>query len=395
VITHWLFWTFLALGVPAFWLLPARHRLGFLAALSFTYLLYLAPGGTVALAAWTIGYFLLVPRLVRSSARGRFMPVLVLAPLAYLAYFKYLPELIDAVSPEPVLAGFAVPLGISYFTFKLIHYAVEVSRGRLRAHDFAEFACYMFLVPIYSAGPIERFDHFLGNREQDWRLQSTAEGLTRIAHGLIKKFVIANLVLLPLYGNVGDGGALLERLSELPSWKVWGFCVITFLYTYLDFSAYSDIAIGASRLFGLRIMENFDWPILAQNISIFWRRWHMTLAGWCQNYVYMPSIGLTRNPYLATYVTFGAIGLWHSASFGWLAWGIYHATGISVYGLWSRERRRRKWRGLDHPAGRWVGIFLTMAFVSGGSALTAIDGHGGPWDTLRVLCKLAMIDLAV
>ncbi len=395
MITDWLFWAFLALAVPIFWLLPPRHRLGFLAAVSFLYLLRLEPRGTLALAAWTIAFYRLVPRLVRSNARRALLPAFVLAPLAYLAYFKYLPALIEAVSPEPVLARVAVPLGISYFTFKLIHYAIEVSRGNLKGHDFTEFACYIFLVPIFSAGPIERFDHFLANREPEWRLQSTAEGLTRIVHGLVKKFVIANLLLLPLYGGVPDGAVLLERLGELPAWKVWGFCVLSFLYLYLDFSAYSDIAIGASRLFGLRIMENFHWPILAQNISIFWRRWHMTLAGWCQNYVYMPTIGLTRNPYLATYVTFAVIGIWHSASLGWLAWGLYHATGISVYGFWSRERRRRKWRGLDRPALRWAGVPLTIAFVSGGSALTAVDGHGGPWDMLRVLAKLATIDLPV
>src|SRR5690606_12379997 len=240
------------------------------------------------------------------------------------------------------------------------------------------FACYVFLLPIFTAGPIERSDHCLAARESAGRLAATAEGLTRIAHGLIKKFVIGNPVLLPPNAGATDARIVLQRLTALPPRKVAGFCALTFLYRYLDFSAYSDIAIGASRLFGLRIMENFNWPILAQNIGAFWKRWHMTLAGWCQSYVYMPTIGLTRNPYVATYATFAAIGLWHSASFGWLAWGLYHATGLSVYGYWNRERRRRKWRGLDRPGWRWVGVPVTLAFVSAGSSLTALEGHGGP-----------------
>lgn len=393
MITDWIFWLFLAIGVPVFWALKAPYRLPFLGALSFAYLIRLEPWSILALAAWTVAFYRLVPLIAKQGRSRRLLPLLVLAVLGYLAYFKYLPRLLAAVSPEPMLAHVAVPLGISYFTFKLIHYAIEVSRGNIRGHSFGEFACYIFLLPIFTAGPIERFDHFLAQREQHWQLQSTAEGLTRIAHGLIKKFVIGNLLLFPLFGSVTNGGELLERLSELPTYKLWGFCILTFLYLYLDFSAYSDIAIGASRLFGLRIMENFNWPILAQNISLFWKRWHMTLAGWCQSYVYMPTIGLTRNPYVATYATFAAIGLWHSASVGWLAWGLYHATGISVYGYWNRERRRRKWRGLDRPGWRWLGVPITFAFVSAGSALTALDAHGGPLDMLRVLAKLAFVEL--
>jgi alginate O-acetyltransferase complex protein AlgI len=164
---------------------------------------------------------------------------------------------------------------------------------------------------------------------------------------------------------------------------------------YLDFSAYSDIAIGSSQLFGIRIMENFNWPIFAENISVFWKRWHMTLSGWCQTYIYLPVIGLTRNPYVATYLTFIAIGLWHSGTTGALAWGLYHGTGISVFGYWNRYRRRRKWRGLDRPYGKCLSIPLTFSFVSAGSVFFATDGVASPYGVLRVFAKLIFIDLPV
>lgn len=386
------FWGFLVLGVPAYWSSPDRYRLALLSALSIGYLVRLEPVGTSVLLGLTALVYLVSPTGPNVPARTWIVPTLVIGLLGYLAYFKYVPRLLAAVSGEPALAQVAMPLGISYFTFKLVHYVVERSRGTLGTHDVWTFCSYIVLVPIFSAGPIERFDHYLGHREAAWRAQSAAEGMTRIAHGLIKKFLIADLVVLPLLASVRSGGELAASLPDLPTWKVWAFCVRSFLYLYLDFSAYSDVAIGASRLFGLSIMENFNWPIVAPNISDFWKRWHMTLAGWCQSYVYMPTIGLTRNPYVATYATFLAIGAWHAASSGWLLWGLYHATGISIYGTWSRVCRRRKWRGLDRPGLRWVGMAATFAFVAAGASLTATDGQG-PWAALRVLAKLLFIDL--
>jgi alginate O-acetyltransferase complex protein AlgI len=393
MVTDLWFWAFLIVGVPVYWLVAARYRAAVLGIMSVAYLMRLDTPATMALLAWTVLVYAVAPAGTATRPRSLVVPGLVLSLLGYLAYFKYVPRLLAAVAAEPFVAHVAMPLGISYFTFKLIHYVIERARGNLAPHGFWDFVSYIALVPIFTAGPIERFDHYLSRREDAWRAQSAAEGATRIAHGLIKKFLIANLVLLPLLSSVRDGGELLQDLSRLPTWKVWAFCVRSFLYLYLDFSAYSDIAIGASRLFGLNILENFNWPVLASNISEFWKRWHMTLAGWCQSYVYMPTIGLTRNPYVATYATFLAIGLWHSASPGWILWGLYHATGISVYGTWSRVRRRRKWRGLDRPATRWMGVAATFAFVSAGAALTSVDGHGGVYASLRVLAKLLFIDL--
>jgi alginate O-acetyltransferase complex protein AlgI len=393
MITDPFYWILLGLSIPVFWLLPPRHRYGFLAAASFLYLMTLEPSGVLALSALSLGVFLLAPMARHGGRRSWIIPGVVLGLLVYLAYFKYIPRILADLGPGHSAAKLIIPLGISYFTFKLIHYVIEVKRNNLQTHSPADFLCYVFLVPIFTAGPIERFDHFLKEREVCWQHEFATEGLRRIIHGLVKKLVLANLVLVQLYGPVNDGAGLIQQLSQLDPWQVWWFSLLTFLYMYLDFSAYSDIAIGSSRLFGIRIMENFNWPVFADNISIFWKRWHMTLAGWCQSYIYLPVLGLTRNPYIATYLTFVAIGLWHSGSIAWLIWGLFHATGISVYGFWNRYRRRRKWRGLNRPYGKVVAIPLTLAFVSTGSAIVSVDGHGGPYDILRVVVKLTGFDL--
>lgn len=252
------FWAFLIGGVPLYWAIADRYRLTALGLLSVTYLVRLEPVGTAALLLWTGLVYVLAPVGRNAPARSWIVPGLVLSLLAYLAYFKYVPRLLAAVASEPVIARVAMPIGISYFTFKLIHYVVERARGNIGPHDVFDFVSYIMLVPIFSAGPIERFDHYLSRRESAWRAQSAAEGVTRIAHGLVKKFLVADLLVLPLLASVRDGGELLLDLSHLPTWKVWAFCVRSFLYLYLDFSAYSDIAIGASRLFGLNILENFN-----------------------------------------------------------------------------------------------------------------------------------------
>ena len=391
-VTFWeMFPRILVPAVCVFWVIPQRFRMPFLTLVSFTFLAMLRPYSVLTLLGWSLAFYLLIP-LAGSGVRRSLAPLLVLGILSYLAFFKYLPPLVSQIGPESFVANLAVPLGISYFTFKLIHYAIEVSRGNITDRSPWQFLCYMFLFPIFTAGPIERFDHFLAEQERDWHLQSTVEGLTRIIHGIIKRWLIVGGILGPMYSSIWAPHAAAGTLADMPVHMVWAGCVLTFLRVYLEFSAYTDIAIGASRLFGLRIMENFNWPIVAANIGEFWRRWHMTLAGWCQSYVYLPAIGLTRNPYVAVYATFIAIGLWHAGSLNYLCWGLYHGTGVAIFQTWLRIKRRRGWRALDRAPWRWLGVPITFLFVSGSFAFT-ITADTGFYAGVRVLCKLFFIEL--
>jgi alginate O-acetyltransferase complex protein AlgI len=268
-------------------------------------------------------------------------------------------------------------------------------RGTLAAHGPVDFFGYMFLVPIFTAGPIERFDHFLANRAARWEASHLAQGGTRILHGLIKKFVLAALVVQLLRQlNLDDAVAVAADPHAFGPLQVWSMLGLFAVNVYLDFSAYSDIAIGAARLFGVTIMENFDFPFLATNLGDFWRRWHMTLVGFCQAYVYMPVLGWTRNPYLATIVSFSVIGLWHAGSWHWLLWGLHNAVGVMAARALGRRRRGRSGPPagtLRALGGRAIGRIVTLGYFALGVAFTATYPRGELLDAFRLIGRALLL----
>ena len=189
---------------------------------------------------------------------------------------------------------------------------------------------------------------------------------------------------------------LLAGLDAFSPMDVFLHAAGWFVYYYLDFSSYSDIAIGGSRLFGFRICENFNFPLFAASIGEFWQRWHMSLAQWCQSYVYMPLIGLTRNPYTALYATMLTIAMWHGASLNWFFWGIYHATGIVVFQKWVKLRRKHHLFVPTRKFDKWVitagGCVITFAFVATSYIFLATIRFGG-YAALRLFVKLVGVDL--
>lgn len=371
------FWALLAAAVLVHWLLPPRFRAAWIALASFAWLLTKDVGGAVGAGAGAVLYFYVAPLGREDGPRGRRVVVsLILLAVAYLAAFKYLPQLLRAVMPDSPVAGLLLPLGTSYFTFKLIHYAVETARGNVKDRSLATFLSYMLLVPIFTAGPIERFDHFLAHREERPSRQMFVEAVTRIVHGFVKKFLVADWIVQTGLNDGRTAAQMLETFSEVNGREARSFLVLSFVYAYFDFAGYTDLAIGTSRLFGIRILENFDAPLLARNIGTFWKKWHMTLAGWCQSYVYMPTIGVFRNPYFAVVATFSVMGLWHSGSLNFLAWGLYHALGVCVGLSWNRWRMKRGIRPATKGWRSWWGIPLTVAFVSGSYMFSTTDGLG-------------------
>ena len=391
-----LFWIVLGLSPIVYWRLPHRYRHGFLALVSFGYLLTREFGSVCALLVWCIAFFYLVPHVVAGRPhRGRIMAGLILGILGYLAFFKYIPPLMAALATTQLERQWMIPLGISYYAFKLMHYAIEVARGNIEDRSLSQFLSYMFLFTIFSAGPIERYDHYLANQEDEWRSRAMTEGLTRIMHGLIKKFAFGQGILFlfnnPIFPINNEN--LLELLPELPFFVVWLFLGLTYLYIYCDFSGYTDIALGASRLFGIGISENFNYPLGATNLRDFWRRWHMTLSGWCQTYVYMPVLGLFRRPYLALYAAFFVIGIWHAGTLNRAIWGLYNGLGVATFAAWSRLKRKLGLPQRGKRPSRIMAWGITQAYVCMGAAFVYSGQTTSLRDSFRVICKLFSIDV--
>lgn len=390
-----IWWLVLGLMIPAYWLAPLRWRPALLATGSLGLLLHLSPVDTLVmatLAAWVFAGFRLpgdgpVARAMRST-----LPIW--GVLAYLVWAKYLPAIGQMLAGRSIGFELLVPLGVSYFSFKLLHYAIEMRRSNFPPHGAHDFAAWMFLAPIFTAGPIERFEHFLAHRAPAFRRVFLAEGALRIAHGLVKKLVVGALVL-ELIRHLSGGGVLelLPRLPEVSPAVVWAVLILTLVYVYLDFAAYSDIAIGTSRLFGITIMENFNFPWAATNLQGWWQRWHMTLANWCRAYIYMGMIGLTRNPYQAVIMTFLVMGIWHSIQPHWVIWGLWHGVGLAVLMAWGRFAQKRRLGFLKTPAGKTAGWAMTIAYVALGGAFTTLHQRAPVGQSVRLIARAFAIDI--
>jgi alginate O-acetyltransferase complex protein AlgI len=389
------YWLFLLVIPIIYWLLPLSMRTWLLSFACIVFLFFVEPLATSIMLAFSVAFYFGLRSNIPESWDSPVLLGLIVAVIGYLSFFKYLPVAVSTVSGTLGVDKILIPLGISYFTFKLIHYGIEVRRRTLPEHSLQDVLSYIFLVPIFTAGPIERFDHFMRERQCRWNMDFLVEGLTRIGHGLIKRFVFGAFFLTLIDRLTSQGGVVyfLENLEHIPAYHVWAYLCLSYLYIYMDFSGYTDIAIGASRLFGLRIMENFNFPIFASNIGIFWKRWHMTLAGWCQSYVYMPMLGWTRKPFLAVVTAFFVMGLWHAASLNWIAWGLYNAAGISIFQIWLRTERRRKWSFMKRQPFKYAGIPMTFLFFAGSCAFTTTDAASNLYGALRLLAKCFFIVL--
>ena len=293
----------------------------------------------------------------------------------FLVVFKYWNFLTGLVFGDPrnnpaFWAGAFLPLGISFFTFEFIHYAVDRYRGVTAPGKFGEYLAFILFFPTMVAGPIKRYQDFLPKLQapsaawrDDWEI-----GITRIFAGLVKKLAIADL-LTAVTNHLNQADIAQAQRWVLPFWLLaYGFKI------YFDFSAYSDIAIGSARLFGIKVPENFDWPYLRTNIAEFWKHWHMSLYKWLVDYVFIPLGGSRTAPhrvYLNVLITMFISGLWHGAGLNFIVWGLWHGMLLLGHRLWSR------WRGEPRmPASAWrngLSWGLTFVLVNIGWAFFCMD----------------------
>ncbi len=339
MLISWAFAAFVAVTfVVYWWLTPARFRSWLLPAAGFLFFFWYYPREMLFLLGLTIVVYLLGRLSRRFPSAGRGVTVIgVLLLVADLLFFKYsglLTTTINRILPAgarlPVssLARFA-PLGISYFTFKMIHYLVDQRKGTIPSHRAVDFLNYIFFFPILTAGPIERFQPFLSQSLHPRSFDSAvlSNGMPRILLGTFKKVVLAELF--------GIAAGYLQK-KGCGAGMYWIASLAYTMQIYFDFSGYSDIAVGVSRLFGYDVMENFNLPYLARNLSQFWKRWHISLTRWFTDYIFIP-LGGSRVAFgrilLNTLVVMIITGLWHGAAWHFVIWGLFHAGGMIVWRL--------------------------------------------------------------
>ena len=311
--------------------------------------------------------------------------------LTILGFFKYAGFFVESAQDLLTRAGFEpgqaslqfiLPVGISFYTFQTMSYTIDVYRHRMPAErSLVTFALFVAYFPQLVAGPIERATRLVPQLRRTDRPAPTAEqvgsGVTLIALGLFKKVVLADQVapyVEDVFSGPGEAGSLAISLA------VVGFAV----QIYGDFSGYTDIARGSSRLLSVELMHNFRQPYLSRTITEFWRRWHVSLSEWLRDYLYIPLGGNRGTPsrtYRNLMITMVLGGLWHGAAWTFVAWGALHGVYLAVHRAYRPVARRTedRMRPADLPAvlGTFALVCIAWVFFRATSFENALDVFGG------------------
>ena len=271
----------------------------------------------------------------REKKAGRLFCLLsVLISLSFLIYFKYTDFFLDnfnaATGLDIPLLRITLPIGISFYTFQIISYTIDVYRGTVAQKNLVDLAAYISMFPQLIAGPIVRYSDLadqLKERPHSWGM--AAEGIRRFMIGLGKKVLLAN--------QMGELCAAFQASGEKTVLFHWIYAVALCLQIYFDFSGYSDMALGLGRVFGFRFPENFNYPYISASITEFWRRWHMSLGTWFRDYVYIPlggnRVGRMRHLFNIL-VVWMLTGFWHGAAWNFVVWGLLFALLLILEKLW-------------------------------------------------------------
>jgi D-alanyl-lipoteichoic acid acyltransferase DltB (MBOAT superfamily) len=362
----------------------------------------------IALLVGQISATWLIALWHKRSGRAGVLVLGIALNLASLATFKYLDFLLASAESFTGLvlprAHILLPIGISFFSFQLISYLVDRLRGDAPLYPFRPFALFVLLFPHLIAGPIVRHNELVPQLALDprrdglWR--RIAVGLMLFTLGLAKKVLIADRLaelVDPLFTS-----AAAQPLALIDAWNAaLGFS----FQLFLDFSAYTEMAIGIALMFGLLLPENFRRPYLATDLRDFWRRWHISLSNFIRDYLYIPLGGSRHGAaryVAATLVSMGLCGLWHGAGWTYAAWGVWHGIGLICC---------RFWQQLERPMPAALGWLVTMGFVLAGwvlfraadfstaasilASLVGLNGAGGRFAAPGLIIVAALVSALV
>lgn len=372
---------FLPLVLAVYFLTPARFRNAVLLLASLIFYAWGEPKYVLLMLASILsgyGFGLLQERYRGQKGAKLVCGLSVAVSLSFLLYFKYADFFLEnfnaATGLGVPLLRIALPIGISFYTFQIISYTVDVYRGEPAQKNLIHLAAYVSMFPQLIAGPIVRYSDIAQQLEH--RSHSTAlaaEGVRRFLIGLGKKILIAN--------QLGELCSVFRASDEKSVLFYWLYAVAFALHIYFDFSGYSDMAIGLGKVFGFHFLENFNYPYISASITEFWRRWHISLGTWFRDYVYIPlggnRVGRARQ-LLNILVVWMLTGFWHGAAWNFVVWGLMFAVLLIMEKLWLLKPLS-KCRPLAHL---YVVFFVVISFVifnaeNMGQALSDIGGLFG------------------
>jgi alginate O-acetyltransferase complex protein AlgI len=278
----------------------------------------------------------------------------VIGNLLTLGYFKYTNFFLDNVMAvlgrDNQMAKVALPLGISFFIFTQIAYVVDCYKGKVKEFNFSHYLLFITFFPQLVAGPIlhhkETIPQFYKPQMYRWSSRNLVNGSLMFLFGLIKKVIFADGVVgyvAPVFDTAKNGGTLTVG-------DAWIGALAYTVQLYFDFSGYSDMAIGLSLIFGIKIPINFNSPYKATNIIQFWRRWHMTLSNFLRDYLYIPLGGNRKGEfrrYVNLFITMLLGGLWHGAGWTFVLWGALHGSYLVINNIWQWFRTRILWQNAE------------------------------------------------
>lgn len=370
------FFCFVTLAAIIYWRLN-NHTLRnlWLSLLSIAFLFQYdrySPIVILTLSGFSYGFAALIENGKRKSLYHKTGVIVLIALLAGFKYLGFLDQTLQSLLsfastlPKFKIDKLILPLGISYLIFKHISFLTDVYWGLTKKGGFIDFLCYTSFFPIYIAGPIERYERFLPQISKDTIQFDKAlieSSVLRVVIGIFKKLVIADWIsyfIDPLWTNYHAQPLYIQALALL------GYS----MQIYIDFSAYSDIAIGSSKLFNITVMENFNNPYLKSNISIFWQSWHISLSSWIRDYLFFPlsklSAGKIWSIFFVPVIAMGLCGLWHGAAWHFVVWGVWHGIGISIFQFWNLYKRKHKAVAKISriPWFNYISILATFIFVT-------------------------------
>jgi alginate O-acetyltransferase complex protein AlgI len=390
---------FLPAIVLLFWVLPIKWRMPMLLLASYFFYMSWMPVFVFLIFGMTVFNWIWGNVLFKAEANKKLVFGLGLAAnLLCLGTFKYANFLTSSLDSLVGLAtGHApgwvfttiLPLAISFFTFEFIHYLFDIYRGKKPIDSFVLFALFAAFFPTQIAGPIKRYPDFEAQMKEvkQFKLSYFDEGVPLIIIGFAKKILLADTLAQFVnmgYTVPGSFGAL----------ELWLFAYAFAFQIYFDFSAYTDIARGSAKLFGYSIPINFNLPYIANNMSNFWHRWHISLSSWLRDYLFIPMGGSRGGRWktnLNLLITMTLGGLWHGASWNFVVWGIYHGLALIAHREFAQVKEQI--HALDHfvksKIGNLVSILITFHAVCIGWVFFRVQDIG---TALNIVKKMVLFN---